>query len=81
VISAWPGGPKEFRPKRAMILNVFVDEEYRRRGIARALMEQTIAWCREDGFAFVGLHASDKGRPLYESMGFKPTNEMRLSLK
>jgi hypothetical protein len=23
------------------------------------------------------LHASDEGRPLYESMGFEPTNEMR----
>ena len=28
----------------------------------------------------VTLHASDKGRPLYESLGFEPTNEMRLKL-
>jgi len=28
----------------------------------------------------VTLHASDKGRPLYESLGFEATNEMRLKL-
>jgi hypothetical protein len=26
----------------------------------------------------VVLHASDQGRPLYERLGFVPTNEMRL---
>jgi len=29
---------------------------------------------------FVYLHASDEGRPLYESIGFDATNEMRLDL-
>jgi hypothetical protein len=27
----------------------------------------------------VALHASDAGRPLYQSLGFVPTNEMRWS--
>jgi hypothetical protein len=39
-----------------------------------------IAWCREQGYKTVALHASDEGRPLYESLGFQPTNEMRLHL-
>jgi hypothetical protein len=34
-------------------------------------------WSREQGFDRVVLHASDAGRPLYEKIGFKPTNEMR----
>jgi hypothetical protein len=38
-------------------------------------------WLKEQGFGSVVLHASDEGRPLYESLGFQPTNEMRLSLK
>jgi len=29
----------------------------------------------------VTLHASDKGRPLYDSLGFEVTNEMRLNLR
>jgi hypothetical protein len=43
-------------------------------------MEIMISWCREQDFANVGLHASDEGRPLYEKLGFQPTNEMRLDL-
>lgn len=78
VISAWPSILGQRSPKRAMILNVYVEPEYRRRGIARRLMIEMIDWCRNNGFASVGLHASDEGRPLYEQLGFKPTNEMRL---
>jgi len=40
-----------------------------------------IAWCRAQGFAGVTLHASDQGRPLYESLSFEPTTEMRLKLR
>jgi len=29
----------------------------------------------------ISLHASPFGRPLYESLGFEPTNEMRLHLE
>jgi hypothetical protein len=32
------------------------------------------------GLVAVFLHASDEGRPLYESLGFKATNEMVLRL-
>lgn len=80
VISPWPGQLNQRKPYRAMILNIYVEKEYRRRGIARAIMEALIAWCRENDFVNVGLHASEEGRPLYEKLGFKPTNEMRLEL-
>lgn len=78
VISAWPSLLGQRIPKRAMILNVYVEPEFRRRGIARRLMIEMIDWCQNNGFTSVGLHASDEGRPLYEQLGFKPTNEMRL---
>ena len=80
VVSAWPGSLGQRQPRRAMILNMYVEREHRRHGIARALMQQMIAWCRENDFVSVGLHASDEGRPLYEQLGFEPTNEMRLKL-
>jgi GNAT superfamily N-acetyltransferase len=80
VISPWPGQFHQKHARRAMILNMYVEREYRRKGIARALMEAIIAWCREQQFSRVGLHASDEGRPLYERLGFKPTNEMSLDL-
>ena len=81
VISPWPGQPRDPQPRRAIILNVYTERDRRRRGIARRLMEHMVEWCREEGFTEVSLHASDDGRPLYESMGFRPTNELRLRLR
>jgi GNAT superfamily N-acetyltransferase len=81
VISPWPGSWDQELPRRAMILNMYVEKAYRRRGIALALLEEMIACCRAERFAYVGLHASDEGRPLYEKLGFRATNEMRLELK
>ena len=78
VISAWPGVLGQLHPKRAMILNLYVEREYRRRGVAHELMMRMIAWCRDNGFSSVALHASEDGRALYERLGFRPTNEMRL---
>jgi len=37
-------------------------------------------WLRKEGFPKVGLHASDEGRPLYESLGFEVSNEMEIKL-
>jgi hypothetical protein len=42
-------------------------------------MHTLLQWAREQGFDRVVLHASDAGRSLYESLGFKSTNEMRWS--
>ena len=76
----WP--PHMIGPgaRRGNILNVYTDPSRRRQGIARALMEVAVDWCRHHGIRAVILHASDDGRPLYESLGFRPTNEMRLLL-
>jgi GNAT superfamily N-acetyltransferase len=78
VINDWPAHPRESMPLRVWILNMYVEPEFRRGGIARRLVEAMLAWCRAEGFKNVSLHASKDGRPLYESMGFVPTNEMRI---
>ena len=61
---------------RGYLLNVFVEPEYRRRGMARALVEQCLAEARRRQIGVVALHASDEARPLDESLGFTPTSEM-----
>ncbi len=81
LISPWPSHPYDGQCRRATILNMYTDPPFRRQGIARRLMQTMIDWCREEGFVHVTLHASDKGRPLYESLGFEATNEMRLKLR
>jgi GNAT superfamily N-acetyltransferase len=72
-------GRKLLRGIEGSIMNVFVEPEWRRRGIARTLMEEVLAWARTTGIVSLVLHASEDGRALYESMGFVPTNEMRFT--
>jgi ribosomal protein S18 acetylase RimI-like enzyme len=62
--------------KRGYILNVFVEQEYRGRGIAKALTLECIAEAKRRGVGVVALHASKKGQPVYERLGFKASNEM-----
>lgn len=80
LISRWPARPEAPDTRRAVILNVFTEPEYRRRGLARRLMLLMIQWLKDEGFNSVVLHASAEGRGLYDSLGFTPTNEMRLRL-
>lgn len=68
------------RARRAYILNVYTYPDYRRRGLARRLVEAILEHCKADGFKAVTLHASDQGYPIYEALGFKVTNEMRIQL-
>jgi GNAT superfamily N-acetyltransferase len=81
LVSPWPSHPYDGQCRRATILNMYTDPPFRHQGIARRLMRTMIDWCRTGGFVHVTLHASDKGRPLYDSLGFEATNEMRLDLR
>jgi GNAT superfamily N-acetyltransferase len=81
VISPWPAHPYDLECRRATILNVYTPAEFRRRGVARRVMNEMIAWCRQQNFARVTLHASEHGRRLYESLGFEVSNEMQLKLR
>ena len=76
----WP--PHVMGPEgpRGYILNIFTVTEHRRQGLARQLTQLCIEACRERHIAFVALHASEHGRSLYESLGFVPSNEMRIKL-
>jgi GNAT superfamily N-acetyltransferase len=77
----WPPTIADLSGRRGMLLNVYTHAAHRRRGLARALVETSLQWCQANGITVVILHASDDGRPLYEAVGFKPTNEMRLLLQ
>jgi len=61
----------------ALVLNVYTEPAWRKKGIARALMQRIMGWATTEGIDRVLLHASDAGRPLYQSLGFVATNEMR----
>ena len=64
----------------AIVLSVWTDPAHRRRGLARRVLEAILDWCRANGVRRICLHASPDGRALYEQLGFRSTNEMRVDL-
>lgn len=62
--------------QRGYILNVFVEPEYRRQGLALMLTKECMAEARKRGIGVVALHATAKGKMVYEKLGFKTSNEM-----
>ena len=73
LISPWPANPYILECRRASILNVYTHCEFRRRGVARTIMQAMIAWCRAQGFAQATLHASDDGRSTNRSASSRAT--------
>lgn len=65
--------------RHAIVLNVFTEPAWRRRGLGELLMRQVLDWAREQRLDRLVLHASAEGRPLYERLGFVATNEMRFA--
>ena len=62
---------------QAVVINVYTDPVYRRRGYARRLMDEVLAWASAVELESLVLHAAPDGRALYEQLGFAPTTEMR----
>jgi GNAT superfamily N-acetyltransferase len=77
----WPPHMVGPGSRRGNILNVYSDPDSRRQGLARRLMELALEWCKANRIRAVILHSSNAGRPLYEKLGFRATNEMRLMIE
>jgi len=60
--------------------SVYVEPGFRRKGIARYLMEAALGHLKDLGCTMAVLHSSDAGERLYEELGFERAKEMRLKL-
>ena len=77
LILDWPPHPLDPAGEhRGYLLNVFVEPGYRRRGLAKALVETCMADAHRRNLRIVSLHSADAARSIYESLGFHTTNEM-----
>lgn len=73
----WAPHPLDPRStQRGYLLNVYVEPEYRRKKLASQLIELALAEARRRKIRVVALHSTEAGRRLYESNGFRGTNEM-----
>ena len=80
----WAGlSPDVLEPhykRKGYIWGVYVAPAYRGQGIARALTAAVTAHLQLVGCTQVHLDASAAGRPVYEKLGFTPSNGMRLGI-
>jgi len=65
-------------PNYGFIGDVYTKQAYRKQGLAKTLSESAIAWLKSQQIEMIRLLASDAGRSLYESLGFKASDEMIL---
>ena len=66
--------------KRAHLMNVYVKKEFRRKGLAKKMLELLIEEAKSRKVTEISLDATEKGRPLYESMGFS-YNDFAMAMK
>lgn len=70
IVEEKPPHAKRLRNISGYVLSVYVEAEYRGRGIARALMERIREEAIARGVTRLALHASSFGMPLYRSLGY-----------
>jgi GNAT superfamily N-acetyltransferase len=75
-----PSHPVEGRRGYVLNLNVFVESQHRGRGLAKSLMDLAVGEGRRRGIAYMVLHATRMGRPMYEKLGWTQTSEMSIGL-
>ena len=61
--------------KRAHLMNVYTNENYRRQGIGLHMLDMLMKIAKEKGVTEVSLDATDQGRPLYRKYGFVESDE------
>ncbi|GAP99666.1 GNAT family N-acetyltransferase [Leptolyngbya sp. NIES-2104] len=62
------------------IWGVYVEPDYRHRGVGKQLTDQAIRYLRSIQCTHAVLNASPFGKALYEQLGFTASNLMRFSL-
>ncbi len=58
------------------LMDVFVSPEFRRKGIAKAMLEMLLPWFESAGISTVNLDASRLSGDLYQKLGFTTSSHM-----
>lgn len=61
--------------KRAHLMNVYTNKDYRRMGIAETMVKMLINEARKRGVTEISLDATEAGKPLYKKLGFTESDE------
>jgi len=73
----WPPHPEHpDEGHRGYVLNLFVEPQYRKMGLAKSLMSEADNEFLKRGISFSILHPTIAAKPIYESIGWKPSGEL-----
>ena len=61
--------------KRANLMNVYTNADYRRRGIARNMVMILLDEAKEKGVTYISLDTTQSGEPLYNALDFDHSKE------
>jgi GNAT superfamily N-acetyltransferase len=64
----------------ARVRAMFVRSDWTRRGLGRRILEECEAAAREEEFAWLALMATLPGVPLYAAYGFRPLEEVEITM-
>jgi len=81
IILDYPANPNLIDGKVGTLLNVYTFPEYRRKGIAKNLIEEIIKEAKLIGINRIDLKATEAGYNLYKKMGFKEDKDKSMGLK
>ena len=71
IYSRLPNPRKTHGAKIGYIHNLFIEPEYRNRGIATALLLEVITFCKNEGIFKFTLHDTAMSAGIYNRLGFK----------
>ena len=71
LVTEKPANPSFMTGKIGTMLNVYTCPEYRRKGIAKKLMQMAMKEAEEMSLSYLELKATSDGEFLYQSLGFK----------
>lgn len=79
-IMDWVPHAVDHSTRRGNILNVYAAPEYQDANLPRRLVIHILDYCRENGIHTIISNPGDALRPLYDSLGFRPTGELRIQV-
>ncbi len=75
LITEKPMSPSFLNGRTGTVLNVYTKPENRRKGYAKAILQQILFTAEQKELSTVELKATDDGYPLYKSIGFHDENQ------
>jgi ribosomal protein S18 acetylase RimI-like enzyme len=66
--------------RRGYILNMYTEKEFRKMGIASALLDKLIAEAKAMDLEYVHLHSTEAGIGIYRTQGFQDAKFPELNL-